>query len=163
MRVMVDLIGPEGARATALEMLRMGFGHDVTVDHDPHGAPLLRGEATDGWNVTVSHSRHWAAVGLTRGIRAGIDLEEPRPLQLLRVSPRFMSHNDLEAFGPDRLAAWTCKEAVYKAAATPGLALLDIALTAPDEATLPDGRRFSLQVRRLPEFTLTTALPITCD
>ncbi len=43
------------------------------------------------------------------------------------------------------LEAWTCKEAVFKAAGIPSIGLASIRMTGPTEAVTPDGRRFRLQ------------------
>lgn len=66
----------------------------------------------------------------------GVDSETARP-QLLRVAGKFINHTE-SAYIPQLIStllqAWTAKEAVYKAALTPGLGLTEITLT-PDMRT----------------------------
>ena len=113
------------------------------LTHTPDGAPLLQG----GPHISVSHSRTHAVVALCADAPVGVDIETPRA-QLARVAPRILSEQELAAYGatPEGLLqAWTLKEALYKAALTPGLDFRrDIRLPlGPDkaEATVmhPDG------------------------
>lgn len=111
--------------------------------------------------VSISHSRHWAAVALNPECRIGVDIEEARPEQLRRVAPKFLSGAERRLWDDRLLEAWTCKEAVYKAAGVRGLPLADIDLTSEGVATVPDGRKFRLSTTITPDYTLTTAIPVT--
>ena len=97
------------------------FGTGATRFHTPEGAPLI---ADCHGNeiavaVTISHSRHYAAIATAPpGCRAGIDIEEQRD-QIGRVAPRVLSAEELAHYSalPDGLLrAWTLKEALFKAA-----------------------------------------------
>lgn len=95
----------------------------LRVAHTPAGAPVLADDPAR--HISISHSRTHLAVALSTAGPVGIDIETPRP-QLQRVAPRVLSAAELEAYGaePDGLLrAWTLKEALYKAALTPGLDL----------------------------------------
>lgn len=100
----------------------------AVLRHTPSGAPQI-----DGMHVSVSHSRHYAAVGLSER-PVGIDIEERRTAQLERVATRFLDDEEMArgAFSPDvLLRAWTAKEAVFKALAphNEGVVLSDIRLS----------------------------------
>lgn len=116
----------------------------LCIDHDPYGKPLLAGY--DG-HISISHGGGIAIVARNDHTPIGIDIEAPRP-QLERVMRRFVGDKDF--MRGDRplldwlLALWTAKEAVYKAASTPGLALAAIAIVNPCLAILPDGREYRL-------------------
>lgn len=145
-----------GGRQAVGSLIRTQVGTDVRLVHDDDGAPLLIGSAL---NISISHSRNYAAIMLDASSRCGIDIEEPRLDQLERVRTKFLTPAELAA-GVDLLTAWTAKEAVFKAAGTPGLGLSMIdTLSTPGLALLPDGRRFRLQTVTTAEYTLTTALP----
>lgn len=150
------IVAPGGRRAvTSIVESRLGAG--VRVVHDPDGAPELVGS---DMHISISHSRGYAAVALHPSQRIGVDIEEPRPEQLARVAKRFLSAAEAPVWSADLLAAWTIKEAVYKAAGTPGLALGLIDISRPGRALLPDGRRYALETTRTEHYTVTTARPM---
>lgn len=146
----------KGGRQAVGALIKTWAGADVRLLHDDDGAPLLAGSPL---HISISHSRNYAAIMLDASARCGIDIEEPRLDQLSRVRTKFLTPAELAA-GVDLLAAWTAKEAVFKAAGTPGLAMSMIdTLSVEGMALLPDGRRFRLQTVVTPEYTLTAALP----
>lgn len=102
----------EASRAAVAGLLRHALGPDVCLDHREDGAPLL--SSHPGLHVTISHSRHYAAVALGPE-RLGLDVEEPRE-QLRRVAPRVLSEEETAKFRDlsQLLRAWTVKEALYK-------------------------------------------------
>lgn len=144
-------------RDAVRQLVAQHFGTDVDYIHEPDGTPGLRGVSA---HISASHSRHWAALAIHPSLRIGVDIEEERPAQLSRVARRFLSERELPLWADRLLEAWTCKESVYKAAGIRGLALADIDLTVSGEARIPDGRRFSLDTVRTPDYVMTTALPI---
>lgn len=152
----LQLIIAPGNRLDVARIIAEHLGPDVRVLHEPDGSPLLAGSPL---HVSISHSRHYVAIALHPQWRIGVDIEEPRPEQLRRVISKFLAPEELPAWADRLLAAWTCKEAVFKAAATPALPFGRIDLTEPGVATVPDGRRFALQTTETDAYTLTIALP----
>ncbi len=148
-------VAPGGREAVA-ELIRRRFGADVRLVHDADGAPRLVGATEE---ISISHSRRFAALMVSPAGRCGVDIEEPRLEQLSRVKSKFLTPEELAA-EVDLLAAWTAKEAVFKAAGTPGLGMSMIdTLSAPGFALIPDGRRFRLSTVVTSDYTLTSALP----
>lgn len=97
------------------------FGADTIVGHRDTGAPYLVGR--EDISLTVSHSRDYAAVAFSAERTVGVDIEQWRE-QLVRVAPRVLSESEMAVYGVSSdllLRAWTMKEALYKAALTPGL------------------------------------------
>lgn len=101
--------------------------------HLPSGAPLLENEET---RISITHTPGlYAVASLPRTPEAdltafdertalGIDAERADRDQVMRIRERFLSPEELELTGTDlerTLIAWTAKEALYKAAMTPGL------------------------------------------
>lgn len=112
----------EGERAGALHLLREMFGDpSVNIGHDPNGAPYL---SNKNIFISVSHSGDMVAVAASTDVPIGIDIQTPSP-KLRRVASKFLSVADKVDISDDLalLQAWTIKEAVYKAALTPGLNL----------------------------------------
>lgn len=146
-------------RAAVKRLLRTIFPSvaDIRIGHTPDGAPFLTLPAPDGSTpaapigcfppISVSHSRGMAAIALgEKGMRLGIDTETPdRSSQLARVADRFLSAEQTEAWGahPATLSwAWCIKEAAYKAAGQPGLALawIPLPLEIPLNTVTDDAR-----------------------
>lgn len=97
------------------------FGVDARVGHRDSGAPYLVGR--EDISLTVSHSRDYAAIAFSTRRTIGVDIEQWRE-QLLRVAPRVLSESEMAVYSVSSdllLRAWTMKEALYKAALTPGL------------------------------------------
>lgn len=140
------------------------------LDHLECGAPLLCDEQT---RISVTHTEHLLAVAslprtpeadLSRfGVRTalGIDAESEHRGQVLKVRDKFLSDDELAIVAPDDLAAnitaWTCKEALYKAALCPGIdlraGLRITVLPVPDSGVagsgaiiFPDGKEEAMEL-----------------
>ncbi|MBD5235485.1 MAG: 4'-phosphopantetheinyl transferase superfamily protein [Barnesiella sp.] len=125
--------GPDGTpRYAALRGTLLG--------HRDNGAPYLTGDnGALPIAISVSHCKSAACIALgAPGARFGIDIEEPTD-RLARIADKFLSNKEKSYISGDLLLhAWTIKEAVYKAADTPGLSLrdgIDITAITPDAST----------------------------
>ncbi len=118
------------AEQQAVAQLLRELGHDsAALGHTPEGAPTL-----PGCHISISHSRRLAIAALNAERAIGIDAEEERAT-LRKVKQKFVSAAEEKwAADADLLRLWTVKEAVYKAAATRGLAFTAID-TSPTWAT----------------------------
>ncbi len=117
----IDRSRRERERKTVAALARHALSDCGELCHLPSGAPYVRNVEA---SISISHSRQTAAlaVGLP-GQSIGVDIESPRE-QLLNVASRVLSERELAIYGSDLhglLAAWTLKEATYKAAGVPGL------------------------------------------
>lgn len=104
------------------------------VGHFSNGAPFLYSECS---RISVTHTSGLLAVAtLPRTPEAdlgtfsertalGIDAERLDRAQVVRLRPRFLSEEELALVDAEDVAAnitaWTAKEALYKAALTPGM------------------------------------------
>lgn len=104
------------------------------IDHFPSGAPYIEGSSE---RISVTHTDGLLAVATlpptpeatlaeyAPRTAMGIDAERADRDQVLRLRERFLSPRELEMIKSDDLeaniTAWTAKEALYKAALTPGL------------------------------------------
>jgi len=143
----------------ALEDIRPGLAADIQYDGD---RPFVK----EG-HLSLSHGGQHACAVFHPYAAVGVDVEGPRP-QLQRIAGKFL-HAEERAFLEGTTSdwglrmAWGAKEAVYKAAKTPGLAFAEdirilewasldqkVPATAPMRVRLADGRRFILWVEALP-------------
>lgn len=171
------------------------LGDGVEISHHPDGAPYIAATsssiatasapsatstAATARPISISHSSSTLALAVATSplITIGIDIEAPR-LQLERTASRFLSVDEKSRLDSlvdpaERidflLHCWTAKEAVYKAARTPGLPLAAIVTdrdfltatvatspstvttspTAESAATAAHCRRYALTYRQLP-------------
>ena len=139
-------------------LIRYALGDSVTLIHLPSGAPCLEGS---DMSISISHSTHYAAIALSPTQQIGIDIEEQRS-QLRRVASRVLSEPELEAYSTSDsllLQAWTLKEALYKAALTPGLDFrrdinLPLPPSSPTATVLKQPYRI-IAILTTPNFTLS--------
>lgn len=105
--------------------------------------PKLRGH--DDLDFSVSASGHWAAIALTRGRRAGVDIESIVPgFDFRQIATNYFPSSECESLlemGTDRAihefyAYWTRKEAYLKACGV-GLSGLSPALETPLDSPHP--------------------------
>lgn len=131
----------DAERHAVQSLLKEAFpDNKITLAHTPTGAPqLLR---PGGHAISITHSRTTVAVAIaTADIRIGIDTETTdRITQLQRIAHRFLTPEQAQLWASPSitathpnslLVAWCIKEALYKAALTPGLPLHDIPLPHP--------------------------------
>lgn len=141
------------------------FGPDTILAHTPEGAPFIVGHPDTKISISHSGSVCLLAVGQSPYINKspyiniGVDIESPRR-QLLKVATRFLSAGEkrLADAAPDEdtllqilLKLWTVKEAVYKAALTPGLPLAEITVAPTFTAATARGNEFSITFHPLPD------------
>ena len=110
-------------RATVAALIAQMLGEGATIEHTPQGAPFVKGSKP--CHISITHCDAGIAVALNTSCPVGIDMETLRPTQLRRISGRFLSDAELKAYSSPELLlkAWTSKEAIYKAALTPGTPL----------------------------------------
>lgn len=157
---MTEVFVAPGGRQSVARLISEHLGSDVRLLHDPDGAPQLAGSKL---NISISHSHHFAAIALNPDMRIGVDIEEPRLEQLRHVVAKFLAPEELPLWEHQLLRAWTAKEATFKAAGVSSLTIGQIRLIEQDVAQVPDGRRFLLDFTETPEYTLTTAEPLSAD
>ncbi|MCH5224483.1 MAG: 4-phosphopantetheinyl transferase family protein [Muribaculaceae bacterium] len=106
------------------------------IDHFPNGAPFLEGYPG---RISLTHTSHFLAVatlpktpeinldGFTPRAAMGIDAEPLDRAQVLKVRDKFLSPEEMKFILEEDLQmnimAWTAKEALYKAAFSPGIEL----------------------------------------
>ncbi len=86
-------------------------------------------------NISISHTRGYAAIALSKKTMPGIDIEYPSE-RIEKVAPRFLNDSE-KAFTGGSVKnqqlglIWCAKEALYKKAGHPGLIFKDQIVLAP--------------------------------
>lgn len=94
----------------------------LVVGHNEDGHPLL-----EGWHVSISHTRGYAAVLLSRQDEVAVDVEYVSN-RVAKIADRFIRDDEQDETITRQLVCWCTKEAVYKYFSSQHLALLDIRL-----------------------------------
>ncbi len=145
-------------------LIRSSFGESVSLAHNSDGSPRPVGSCL---YISISHCRGMVTIAAHPTMNPGIDIERWRNT-LLKVKSKYLSTEEMEHFrSPDELlAAWTAKEAVYKAAGCEGIDFangINMPLSPIDNKAivhLPEGdRQFYLFTSVSGEITMTIALP----
>lgn len=108
------------------------------LGHFENGAPYIIGLPA---RISISHTSHFFVAAFlpktpesdlskfSPRVAMGIDAERLDREQVIKLREKFLSDKELEIISPesvkDNIIAWTAKEALYKAAMTPGLSLKD--------------------------------------
>lgn len=80
----------------------------VEIGHEESGKPLL-----DGWHISISHTKGYAAVLLSKNHEVGIDIEYVSE-RVKRIADRFLRPDEQAENTTDLLLHWCAKEAIYK-------------------------------------------------
>ena len=117
-RDFLEDVRAEGRRTEWLAvraLLRVLLGYEPTVNYRPEGYPEV-----DGWYVSFSHTRHYAAAICSRDTVVGIDIERFRP-RIVGLRDRFLDRDELALIGGPNTddvrrltVCWSGKEAAFK-------------------------------------------------
>lgn len=131
--------------------------NDLVIDHDDTGRPLL-----PDYNLSVSHTRGWAALILSPSRRVAVDIEYMSD-RVGRVAHRFIRPDEQSDGLSRQLINWSAKETVYKYYSEENLQYFDMRLHAfevkakgsvdVDDLKLPKTLRVNYEVNE--EFVLT--------
>lgn len=80
----------------------------VEITHEESGKPVL-----DGWHISISHTKGYAAVLLSKNHEVGIDIEYVSE-RVKRIADRFLRPDEQAESVTDLLLHWCAKEAIYK-------------------------------------------------
>ncbi|MDE6190836.1 MAG: 4'-phosphopantetheinyl transferase superfamily protein [Muribaculum sp.] len=109
----------EAQKSAVRRLLTAIEGSEAQLCHHDDGSPYIAGFSRE---ISISHCKGYAAIGIGNTARIGIDIETPRAT-LRRVTRKFLSEEEQKQFTDDEalLTAWTMKEALYKAAGIAGI------------------------------------------
>lgn len=144
------------------------FGIDASLSHNQSGAPFIAN--LPDLKISISHSRSYCLLAISDNVNPiGVDIENHRP-QLLRITEKFLTKKEssqLSGLPSDELLTkltglWTAKEAVYKAALTPGLGLREIEIDTENFSATARGITFRLCCPAAPpDSCITVALMLS--
>ncbi len=95
---------------------------DLMVGHDAAGKPLL-----DGWHVSLTDTRGFVAVILSRNHDVGVDIEFMSH-RVERIVSRFIREDEQQDTLEEMLVNWSAKETTYKYFSADNLQYFDMRL-----------------------------------
>lgn len=132
---------------------------DFQIEHDARRRPSL-----EGWHISISHTRGYAALMLSRKSQVAVDIEYTSD-RVDRVASQFIRDDEPVETTRDRLVCWCAKETAYKYFTSHDLMYFDMRMgpvPADDRGKinvecLPIGKTLHIDYLILPEYTLTYA------
>lgn len=104
---------------------------DILISHYETGQPYI-----DGCNISISHTRGWAAMILSSHHRVGIDIEYYSD-RVNRIADRFIRPDEQNDNLQRRLINWCAKETIYKLLSEEDLQYFEMRLAHFD--IMPEG------------------------
>lgn len=86
----------------------MTGNRELIISHEPSGRPIVK-----GWTFSVSHTRGYAAVILSRESNVAVDVEYMSN-RVDRIAERFVRADEYAPDTLSRLIVWCAKETLYK-------------------------------------------------
>lgn len=139
-------------------LLRLMTGEDnLSIEHTTSRRPLL-----DGWHVSVSHTRGYAALILSRKKNVAVDIEYTSE-RVNRIVSHFVRYDEPAVTTRERLVCWCAKETAYKYYSEQDLKYFEMRMgpvPAGDEGIievecLPLGKTLHVHYQVKSEYTLT--------
>ena len=109
--------------ATYALLAAMTGDDDLLVCHEPSGRPRL-----EGWHISISHTRGYVAVILSRDTRVAVDIEYVAN-RVNKVASKFIRPDEQANSTLTRLLHWSAKETVYKYFSEQKLTFFEIRLS----------------------------------
>jgi 4'-phosphopantetheinyl transferase EntD len=108
-------------------LVTMMHNSAIHLLHNDDGKPLVAedGQLLPSWQVSVSHTRGYAAVMLSQSNGVGVDIEY-RSQRVDNIASRFIRPDEPASTTDERLLVWSAKETVYKLFSARHLAFFDM-------------------------------------
>lgn len=99
----------ECERIAARELIRATLSDDgIQICHNKHGKPII-----DNYNVSISHTKGYIAIILSKKHIVGIDIEYNSD-RVNRITSKYLRDDEPPTSTENNLIIWCIKEATYK-------------------------------------------------
>lgn len=105
--------------------LRNIYGITAELSHDENGRPLL----SNGSNVSISHTKGYAAVIVSQSCNVSVDIEYISP-RVLKIVNMFMRTDENATSQTSALLHWCTKETLYKLYSADKLSFFEMRINA---------------------------------
>ncbi len=127
---------------------------NLRICHNEAGKPSV-----DGWNISISHTKGFAAVILSKDKNVAIDIEHISP-RVFKIANRFVRSDEDAPTLESLLLHWSAKETIYKYFSESDLHFFDMRIHNIKENelwvdNLKDNTEVMVTYRFSPEYVLT--------
>lgn len=99
-------------------LLKAVAGRELQIEHAPSGKPFLK---NGPWNISISHTKNYVAIGLHESAVLGVDIEQYGE-KVRRVESRFVRSDEMSGRADmerteelyQLLLHWSAKESMFK-------------------------------------------------
>lgn len=126
----------------------------LRIIHNEAGRPFV-----NGWNISISHTKGYAAVILSKQNNVAIDIEYVSP-RVLKIADRFVRSDEYAPTLESLLLHWSAKETIYKYYSESDLLFYDMRIHDIKEKelwvdNLKDNTKMKVTYRFSPDYVLT--------
>jgi len=144
-------------------LFEMTGNEQLRIGHEPSGRPYI-----EGYNISISHTKGYAALILSKHMRVAIDVETVSD-RVARIAKRFIRSDEKATDVTEMLINWSVKETVFKFYSdVRRLDYFDMRLhhfSTPSKGkegevevdNLPENKSIMVKMRCFPDFVLTYA------
>lgn len=163
----VELFRNDGRKLERLSVYALLFemtgNEQLRIGHEPSGRSYI-----EGYNISISHTKGYAALILSKHMRVAIDVETVSD-RVARIAKRFIRSDEKAADVTEMLINWSVKETVFKFYSdVRRLDYFDMRLhhfSTPSKGkegevevdNLPENESIKVKMRCFPDFVLTYA------
>lgn len=126
----------------------------LRISHNEAGKPFV-----NGWNISISHTKGYAAVILSKDKNVAIDIEHISP-RVCKIADRFVRSDEDAPTIESLLLHWSAKETIYKYFSESNLHFFDMRIHDIKEKelwvdNLKDSAKVMVTYRFSPDYVLT--------
>lgn len=126
----------------------------LRISHNEAGKPFV-----NGWNISISHTKGYAAVILSKDKNVAIDIEHISP-RVCKIADRFVRSDENAPTIESLLLHWSAKETIYKYFSESNLHFFDMRIRDIKENelwvdNLKDSAKVMVTYRFSPDYVLT--------
>ncbi len=105
---------PTNQSLSARALASLLSGKDLAIERDENGKPIAKNESL---NLSLSHSKNFAAAIVSSQKNVGIDIETIHP-RIERIAHKFLKPSELQNITTNKVETlilyWSAKESLYK-------------------------------------------------
>ncbi|MBO7139200.1 MAG: 4'-phosphopantetheinyl transferase superfamily protein [Prevotella sp.] len=154
-------------------LIAMTSDPELCIDHVESGRPVVSGRGLEipekrrdtgaGWQVSISHTKGYAALMLSRDKAVGVDIEY-RSDRVAKIAAHYIRPDEKAGTVEQMLVLWCAKETLYKLHSDDRLDYFEMRAVAPPNGNelmlenIKRGQQVKVHVIPAPDYVLTWAV-----
>ena len=139
-------------------LMAMTGDPSLRIDHTESGRPVVK-----GWQLSISHTKGYAALMLSRAKAVGVDIEY-RSDRVVKIASHYIRPDEKAETVEQMLVLWCAKETLYKLHSDDNLDYFEMRAITPQEGSklmlenMKRGQQVKVHVVSAPDYVLTWAV-----